>query len=31
MAKLTPRSENYSEWYNQIVQQAELAENSSVR
>lgn len=31
MAKLTTRSENYSEWYNQIVQQAELAENSDVR
>jgi len=31
MGKLTSRAENYSEWYNQIVQQAELAENSSVR
>ena len=29
--KLTPRSQSYSEWYNQIVQMAELAENSSVR
>ncbi len=31
MAKLTTRTENYSEWYNQIVQEAQLAENSSVR
>ena len=31
MPKLTTRQENYSEWYNQIVQQAELAESSSVR
>jgi prolyl-tRNA synthetase len=31
MAKLTKREENYSEWYNQIVQEAELAENSAVR
>jgi prolyl-tRNA synthetase len=31
MAKITTRSENYSEWYNQLVQQAEMAENSSVR
>lgn len=29
--KLTSRAENYSEWYNQIVAKAELAENSSVR
>lgn len=29
--KLTPRSENYSEWYNEIVKRAELAENSAVR
>lgn len=31
MAKLPTRVENYSEWYNQIVQDAQLAENSSVR
>jgi len=31
MAKLTTRAENYSEWYNQLVQEAQLAENSSVR
>jgi prolyl-tRNA synthetase len=31
MWKLIPRSENYSEWYNQLVQDAWLAENSSVR
>lgn len=31
MAKLTTRAENYSEWYNQIVQEAELAESSAVR
>jgi prolyl-tRNA synthetase len=32
MAKDLPkRSENYSEWYNQIVQKADLAEHSSVR
>jgi len=31
MAKITTRAENYSEWYNQLVQQAEMAENSSVR
>ena len=29
--KLTKRSENYSEWYNEIVGRAELAENSGVR
>ncbi len=28
---LTKRSENYSEWYNEIVKRAELAENSAVR
>src|ERR1035437_3590248 len=32
MAKDLPkRSENYSEWYNQIVTKADLAEHSSVR
>ena len=32
MAKALPkRSENYSEWYNEIVKRAELAENSAVR
>lgn len=31
MEKLTSRAENFSEWYNQIVRQAELAENSNVR
>ena len=31
MANITTRAENYSEWYNQLVQQAEMAENSSVR
>ena len=28
---ITKRSENYSEWYNEIVKRADLAENSSVR
>lgn len=28
---LTKRSENYSEWYNEIVSKADLAENSAVR
>ena len=28
---LTKRSENYSEWYNEIVKRADLAENSPVR
>jgi prolyl-tRNA synthetase len=32
MAKaLTPRSENYSQWYNDLVNKADLAENSAVR
>lgn len=32
MAKeLTKRSENYSEWYNELVKRADLAENSAVR
>ena len=29
--KLTPRTENYSEWYNQLVQRAELADYAPVR
>jgi len=29
MAKLTTRTEDYSEWYNQLA--GELAENSAVR
>ncbi len=29
--KLTSREENYSQWYNDIVQEADLAENSGVR
>lgn len=29
--KLTTRSENYSEWYNELVKRADLAENSEVR
>lgn len=28
---ITPRSENYSEWYNNIVERADLAEHSDVR
>ncbi len=28
---VTPRSENYSQWYLDIIERAELAENSSVR
>ncbi len=32
MAKvLTPRSENYSQWYNDLIVKAEMAENSAVR
>ena len=32
MAKeITPRSENYSQWYNDIVVKADLAEQSAVR
>ena len=32
MAKeITPRSENYSQWYNDIINKAGLAENSAVR
>lgn len=29
--KLTPRSENYSEWYNQVVLRAEMADYAPVR
>ncbi len=29
--KLTPRSEDYSKWYTEIVQRAELADYSPVR
>lgn len=29
--KLTPQSENFSEWYNQLVQRAELADYAPVR
>ncbi len=29
--KLTPRSENYSQWYNELVVKANLAEQSAVR
>ena len=29
--ELTPRDENYSQWYQDIVVKAGLAENSSVR
>jgi prolyl-tRNA synthetase len=28
---ITPRGENYSEWYNELVKRADLAENSVVR
>lgn len=31
MAKLTKRSEDYSKWYNELVVEADLAENSGVR
>jgi prolyl-tRNA synthetase len=31
MAKLTKREENYSQWYNELVTKADLAENSDVR
>ncbi len=32
MAKALPsRSENYSEWYNELIKKADLAENSAVR
>ncbi|MBB4119573.1 prolyl-tRNA synthetase [Mesonia hippocampi] len=29
--KLTPRNQDYSKWYNELVVQADLAENSAVR
>ena len=29
--KITPREENYSKWYNDIVSEAGLAESSDVR
>ncbi len=29
--KITPRAENYAQWYQDIVKEAELAENSGVR
>ena len=29
--KLTLREEDYSQWYNELVQSADLAENSAVR
>ena len=29
--KITSRDEDYSQWYNDIVQEADLAENSGVR
>ena len=29
--KLTKRSEDYSKWYNELVNKADLAENSAVR
>ncbi|MGB2416494.1 MAG: proline--tRNA ligase, partial [Flavobacteriaceae bacterium] len=28
---LTPRSQDYSKWYNELVVKADLAENSAVR
>ena len=28
---LTPRSQDYSQWYNELVVKADLAENSAVR
>jgi prolyl-tRNA synthetase len=31
MSKLTKRADNYSEWYNQVVEKADLAEHSAVR
>lgn len=31
MAKITTRADNYSEWYNELVKKADLAENSEVR
>ena len=31
LKELTPRAENYSQWYNDLVIKADLAENSAVR
>ena len=31
LKELTPREENYSQWYNDLVVKADLAENSAVR
>lgn len=31
LKELTPRSENYAQWYNDLVIKANLAENSAVR
>jgi len=31
MSKLTKREDNYSEWYNQVIDKADLAEHSAVR
>ena len=31
LKELTPRSENYSQWYNDLVIKADMAENSAVR
>lgn len=31
LKQLTPRSESYSQWYNDLVMKADLAENSAVR
>ena len=31
LKQLTPREENYSQWYNDLVVKAGLAENSAVR
>ena len=31
MAKLTPRDQDYSKWYNEIVVEADLAQHSDVK
>ena len=31
LKELTPRSENYAQWYNDLVIKANLAENSAIR
>ena len=31
MAKLTPREQDYSKWYNEIVVEADLAQHSDVK